>query len=41
MKLLIGHLYSNREAVNIGGSVSEVPFAVDSLLASFTQPEVH
>ncbi len=41
MKLLIGHLYANREAVNIGGSVAEVPFAVDALLASFTQPEVH
>ena len=30
--LLIGHWYSNREAVVVGASVSAVPMAVESLL---------
>lgn len=32
MKLLIGHWYANREAVNIGNITSELPLAVASLL---------
>lgn len=32
IKLLIGHLYENREAVNVGNIVTAVPFTVDSLL---------
>lgn len=31
--MLIGHWYENREAVNIGNIVSELPFAVRALLA--------
>lgn len=32
MLLLIGHWYENREAVNVGTSVTPVPMAVDALL---------
>lgn len=32
MRLLIGHLYENREAVNVGNIVSEMPFAIKALL---------
>ncbi|MCX0499734.1 head-tail connector protein [Erwinia billingiae] len=32
MLLLIGHWYSNREAVVIGQTATEVPFAVEALL---------
>lgn len=32
--LLIGHLYENREAVNIGSSVAEVPLGYDALVRS-------
>lgn len=32
MKLLIGHLYENREAVNVGNTVNVMPMAVESLL---------
>lgn len=32
MLLIIGHLYENREAVNIGGAAIEVPLGVKSLL---------
>lgn len=35
MLLLIGHLYANREAVNIGNITSTVPFAVESLLQPY------
>lgn len=35
MLLLIGHWYENREAVNIGNIVSELPLAVNSLLAPY------
>jgi uncharacterized phiE125 gp8 family phage protein len=35
MKLLIGHWWANREAVNIGNSTSELPLAVASLLWPF------
>jgi uncharacterized phiE125 gp8 family phage protein len=34
MKLLIGHWFSVREAVNVGNIVAEVPFGVDNLLAN-------
>lgn len=34
--LLIGHFYENREASMVGVSVSELPLAVDSLLAPHT-----
>ena len=33
MLLLIGHMFENREAVNVGNIVNEMPFAVESLLA--------
>lgn len=33
--LLIGHWYANREAVNIGNIVAEVPMAVAALIAPF------
>lgn len=32
MLLLIGHLYENREAVNIGNTTTEVPLGVKNLL---------
>ncbi len=32
IKLLIGHLYANREAVNIGNIVTPLPLGVESLL---------
>ena len=32
--LLIGHWFSNREAVNVGMSVTEMPLAVPALLAN-------
>lgn len=35
MLLLIGHWYSNREAVVIGQTPSEVPFAVEALLQPY------
>ena len=35
MKLLIGHWYKNREAVNVGNIVNVMPLAVESLLWSF------
>ena len=35
MLLLIAHWYDNRAAVSVGDSVSEMPFAVASLLAPF------
>ncbi len=35
MHLLVGHWFSNREAVNVGNITSTLPFAVDALLAPF------
>lgn len=35
MLLLVGHWYSNREAVNIGNITSEVPLAVEALLQPY------
>lgn len=35
MLLLIGHWYTNREAVNIGNITSSVPLAVEALLQSY------
>lgn len=35
MRLLVGHFYEHREAVQSGGSVVELPFAVDALLAPY------
>ena len=35
MKLLFGHWYANREAVNVGNITSEYPQAVDALLWPF------
>ena len=35
MKLLVAHWYENREAVVIGTSVNELPFAVKALLAPY------
>lgn len=35
MLLLIGHWYSNREAVNIGNITTAVPFAVEALLQPY------
>lgn len=33
--LLIGHWYANREAVNVGTSVTELPMAVDALIQPY------
>ena len=33
--LLVGHWYANREAVNVGNIVSELPMAVEALLAPY------
>lgn len=35
IKLLVSHMYENREPVNIGSSVSEIPMAIDALLAPY------
>jgi uncharacterized phiE125 gp8 family phage protein len=35
LRLLVGHFYEHREAVQAGGSVVELPFAVDALLAPY------
>ena len=35
MLLLVGHWYANREAVNVGSSVNEMPMAVDALLTPY------
>ena len=32
IKMLVGHYYENREAVNVGGNVTELPLAVADLL---------
>lgn len=34
-KLLVSHLYENREAVNVGGAVNEIPKTVEYLLAQY------
>ena len=38
--LLIGHFYANREAVNVGNIVNEMPFAVEALAGPFRTPTV-
>ncbi|MFN6934939.1 MAG: head-tail connector protein [Tsuneonella sp.] len=35
VKLMLGHLYANREAVNIGNITSEVPLGVDALIQTY------
>lgn len=35
MLLLIGHWYSNREAVNVGNITSKIPLGVDDILFLF------
>lgn len=35
IRLYVGHLYENREAVNVGNIVAEMPLAYDSLLHPF------
>jgi hypothetical protein len=35
MRLLVGHWYENREAVNVGGAVTAYPMAVSMLLADY------
>ncbi len=40
MKLLIGQWYANREAVNVGNIVNEMPFAVKALLSRYVVIEV-
>lgn len=35
MLLLVGHLYANREAVNVGNIVNTMPYAVEWLLSSY------
>jgi uncharacterized phiE125 gp8 family phage protein len=39
MKLMIGHWFANREAVNIGNITSELPLAVANLLGPYRCPE--
>lgn len=36
--LLIGHWYENREAVVVGSSVAELPFAVEALAGPYRLP---
>jgi len=38
--LLVGHSYENREAINIGNIVNELPLAVDRLLAPYRVLEI-
>jgi len=38
MKLLIGHWYENREAVNIGNIVNTIPMSVDALFGLWSRP---
>jgi uncharacterized phiE125 gp8 family phage protein len=33
--LMVGNLYANREAVNVGNIVTDIPFGVDALLAPY------
>ena len=33
--LLIGHWYENREAVNVGNIVQDVPLAYDALISAY------
>ena len=33
--LLIGHFYANREAVNVGNIVTQMPLAVDALMQPY------
>ncbi len=40
MKLIIGHLYANRESVVVGTITAVLPLAVESLLNRFRLPEV-
>lgn len=40
MLLLIGHWYENREAINVGNIVSDVPLTIESLLMSAWHGEV-
>lgn len=35
LKLLVGHWYANREAVNVGNIVSDLPWAVSALLTPY------
>jgi uncharacterized phiE125 gp8 family phage protein len=35
MYLMIGHWYENRESVNVGNIVNELPFAAQALLEPF------
>lgn len=39
LKLIVGHLYENREAIGVGNMVNELPLAVEYLLAPYELPE--
>lgn len=41
IKLLIGHWYANREGVNIGNIVNELPYAVEAIIGMFKRGVVH
>jgi uncharacterized phiE125 gp8 family phage protein len=41
MKLLIGHWFANREAVNIGSIATIIPVSVDAILATYSVLEVY
>lgn len=38
--LLVGQWYANREAVNVGNIVNELPFAVEALLTPYSVPSL-
>jgi Phage gp6-like head-tail connector protein len=39
IKLLVGHLYEQRETVNVGNITTEIPWTVDALIAPYELPE--
>ncbi len=38
--MLVAHWYENREAVNVGNSVTEMPMAVESILSRYRVPGI-
>lgn len=40
VKLMLGHFYSNREAVNVGNIVTDLPLGVDALVQTYRRVEV-
>jgi uncharacterized phiE125 gp8 family phage protein len=40
MRMMIGHWYSVREAVNVGNIVTEIPLGVEALLSAYRSPRI-